>query len=65
VAVLQDWDAPREAFLRRVKSLGTAVRALIVHRGPTREPWQQMGSELGEMSQLTPEDVERLLARGA
>jgi uncharacterized protein (DUF58 family) len=65
VAVLQDWDAPREAFLRRVKSLGTAVRALIVHRGPTREPWQQIGSELGEMSQLTPEDVERLLARGA
>ena len=65
VAVLQDWDAPREAFLRRVKSLGTAVRALIVHPGPTRQPWEHIGAELGEMSLLTPEDVARLLAARA
>jgi uncharacterized protein (DUF58 family) len=64
VAVLQDWDAPREAFLRRVKSLGTAVRALIVHPGPTREPWQHIDDEIGETSLLTPGDVERLLVRG-
>ncbi len=63
VAVLQDWDAPREAFLRRVKSLGTAVRALIIHPGPTRQPWQNVGKELGELSLMTPDDVERLLAR--
>jgi len=65
VAVLQDWDAPREAFLRRVKSLGTAVRALIVHPGQTSQPWQHIGVELGEMSQVTPEDVERLLTKSA
>jgi uncharacterized protein (DUF58 family) len=65
VAVLQDWDAPRESFLRRVKSMGTAVRVLIVHRGATQLPWQHIGEELGEMSLMTPDDVESLLARSA
>lgn len=62
VAVLQDWDARREGFLRRVKDLGTAVRALVVHDGPTTQPWQQGGAEVGEISQFTPKDVENLLA---
>ncbi len=62
VAVLLDWDAPREDFLRRVKSLGTSVRAIIVHEGATREPWQNVGEELGEVSLLTPADVERSLS---
>jgi uncharacterized protein (DUF58 family) len=62
VAVLQDWDAPREAFLRQVKSLGTAVRAIIVRSGPTAKPWDGAADELDELSLLTPADVERALA---
>jgi uncharacterized protein (DUF58 family) len=62
VAVLLDWDAPRENFLRRVKSLGTSVRAIIVHQGETHQPWQHAGEELDEVSHLTPEEVERSLA---
>lgn len=61
VAVLQDWDGERESFLRRIKDLGTAVRAIIVHDGPTLQPWQRASAELGEISQLTPKDVETLL----
>ncbi len=64
VAVLLDWDAAREDFLRRVKALGTAVRVLVVHEGPTRQPWQNVGEELGEVSLMTPADIERLIARG-
>jgi uncharacterized protein (DUF58 family) len=62
VAVLQDWDTPREEFLKRVKALGTAVRAIIVHDGPTQTPWEHLGQQLGELSQVSPTDVERLLA---
>lgn len=62
VAVLQDWDPAREDFLRRVAALGTAVRGIIVHDGPTTKPWEHVGEELGELSVMTPADVERLLA---
>jgi len=62
VAVLQDWDAPREEFLRRVCAQGTAVRGIIVHEGETSRPWHHVGAELGELSTLTPADVEQLLA---
>jgi len=62
VAVLQDWDTPREEFLKQVKSLGTAVRAIIVHDGPTQRPWEHVGEELGELSLISPTDVERLIA---
>lgn len=64
VAVVQDWDPAREEFLRRVKELGTAVRTIVVHDGPTSAPWQSAADELGEISVMTPEDVERLLAAG-
>ncbi len=64
VAVLLDWDAPREDFLRRVKSLGAAVRALVVHEGATRQPWQNVGEDLREISLMTPAEVERSLAAG-
>lgn len=63
VAVLQDWDEPRRQFLRHVKEGGAAVRALIVHDGPTREPWQNATADLGEISQLTTADIEALLAK--
>ena len=62
VAVLQDWDQPREDFLRRVAALGTAVRGIIVHDGPTNRPWEHAAEELGELSAMSPADVERLLA---
>jgi uncharacterized protein (DUF58 family) len=59
VAVLQDWDAPRAAFLRRVHALGTAVRAVIVRDGPTALPWEAARDELGDVSLMSPTDVER------
>lgn len=61
VAVLQDWDAPREAFLRQVHSLGTAVRAVIVREGSTTLPWEHAAQELGEIDRMTPSDVDRSL----
>jgi uncharacterized protein (DUF58 family) len=65
VAVLQDWDDAREAFLRRIHALGTAVRAVVVHDGPTARPWHAAAGELGEISQLASLDVERLLGAEA
>ena len=62
VAVLQGWDTPREDFLKRVKALGTAVRAIIVHEGPTQKAWEHVDENLGEVSVLSTADVERLLA---
>jgi uncharacterized protein (DUF58 family) len=62
VAVLQDWDTSREDFLGRLKALGSAVRAIIVHEGPTQKAWEQVGGNLGEVSVLSTADVERLLA---
>jgi len=61
VAVLQDWDEAREGFLQRVKALGTSVRTVIVHEGPTSRPWAS-AEALGEASLMTPEEVERRLA---
>jgi uncharacterized protein (DUF58 family) len=61
VAVLQDWDDPRAEFLRQVKALGTAVRVVIVHEGPTTKP--SVGAEeLGDVSLMSVADVERALA---
>jgi uncharacterized protein (DUF58 family) len=61
VAILLDWDRQREEFLRRVKALGTAVCALVVREGETREPWQHVGEELGSLSLMTPADIEKAL----
>ena len=65
VAVLQDWDEPRETFLRQVQAQGTAVRAIVVHAGPTTKPLQEAGADLGEVSAMTPDDVDRALAASA
>lgn len=61
VAVLQDWDPPREAFLRRVKSLGTAVRAIVVRDGETTAPWERAVEEIGAVDRMTTADVERAI----
>ncbi len=64
VAVLQDWDEAREGFLRQVKDLGTAVRVIIVHEGPTARDGAAAAADLGVISRMTPADVERALAGG-
>ncbi len=58
VAVLQDWDSVRETFLRQVHGNGVAVRALIVHEGPTTTQWQAAGVELGDILAMTPAQVD-------
>jgi uncharacterized protein (DUF58 family) len=65
VAVLQDWDEPRERFLREVKALGTAVHVIVVHEGATTLPWARVGAELGHIVHMTPADVDRLIAASA
>jgi len=64
VAVLQDWDQPREDFLRRVKGLGTAVRALVVREGSPSKDWRAVADEL-DISAMTPQDVETALQQGS
>ena len=65
VAVLQDWDPVRRDFLQQVRASGSAVRAIVVHDGPTTEDWRAVGEEIGEISQMSPDDVERALKGGA
>jgi uncharacterized protein (DUF58 family) len=65
IAVLQDWDEGREQFLREVKSLGTAVSVIVVHEGATTRSWQHVGVEIGQISQMTPDDVDRRIASSA
>lgn len=60
VAVLQDWDASRESFLREVKALGTEVRAFVVREGPPSAPLP--GSELFEVSILRPSEIDERIA---
>ena len=62
VAVLQDWDTSREDFLKRLTALGTAVRAIIVHEDPTKQAWEHVAEDIGELSVISTADVERLLA---
>jgi uncharacterized protein (DUF58 family) len=62
VAVLQDWDEPRERFLREVKALGTAVQVILVHEGPTTRPWAQAVGDVGDITLMSPADVDRRIA---
>jgi uncharacterized protein (DUF58 family) len=64
VAVLQDWDSTRQEFLRRVKASGVEVRVIVVKEGETREPVYSGGEDLGEITLMSPDDVERALAAG-
>jgi uncharacterized protein (DUF58 family) len=58
VAVLQDWDPVREAFLRRVRTSGAAVRGLIVREGATTMDWRAVGPDLGDVQAVSPAQVE-------
>ncbi len=57
VAVLLDWDERRESFLRRVKALGTDVRAIVVRNGPTTLDVASADAALGAIEVMSPEDV--------
>jgi uncharacterized protein (DUF58 family) len=61
VAVVLDWDEPREAFLHGLRERGVAIRVFIVHPGPTRRPWEGAARELGDITVVSPADVERRL----
>jgi uncharacterized protein (DUF58 family) len=61
-AVMLEWDDAREAFLRRVRAMGVAVRVLLVHEGETRKPWASVSADLGDISHTTPAQVEARLA---
>jgi uncharacterized protein (DUF58 family) len=62
VAVMLEWDDAREAFLRRVRAMGVAVRVLLVHEGETRKPWSSVSADLGDVVLTTPAQVEARLA---
>jgi uncharacterized protein (DUF58 family) len=62
VAVLIEWDEAREAFLRRVRAMGVAVRVLLVHEGETRQPWAGVPLDLGAIVRYTPRQIEERLA---
>ncbi len=65
VAILQDWDPRRRQFLQNVAALGTAVRSIVVRAGPTTEEWRNADPTLGEISLMTPADVERAIVADA
>jgi uncharacterized protein (DUF58 family) len=64
VAVVLDWDESRQSFLRGLRDRGVAVRTFLVREGATALPWQTAGRELGEISLLTPSEVERRVGAG-
>ena len=64
MAVLQDWDAVREGFLRRVRESGVSVRAIVVHDGPTSVEWSRAGEELGRIEAISPEQIHAAVALG-
>jgi uncharacterized protein (DUF58 family) len=61
VAVMLEWDAAREAFLRKVRALGVSTQVVLVHDGATRASWSNTG-DLGEILLIPPAEVERRLA---
>ncbi|MCG6925525.1 MAG: DUF58 domain-containing protein [Acidobacteria bacterium] len=64
VAVVLDWDEQREAFLLGLRELGVAVRTFIVHPGPTGRRWDRVAPALGEITLVSPDEVERRLVVG-
>jgi uncharacterized protein (DUF58 family) len=65
VAVVLDWDEPRESFLRHVRRLGVAVRAYVVRTGAPARTAEDAAAELGPVTRVTPAEVERRLADAA
>jgi uncharacterized protein (DUF58 family) len=61
VAVLQDWDKSREDFLRRVKMAGVELRVIVVKDGETAEPLHTADEDLGQVSVMSPTEVEEAI----
>jgi uncharacterized protein (DUF58 family) len=64
IAVVLDWDEGREAFLRRIRALGVAVRIILVREAPTRRRFEGLGDEIGPIVRMTPAEVESRIAAG-
>jgi uncharacterized protein (DUF58 family) len=64
IAVLLDWDQGRQDFLRRIVSLGTAVRAIVVNDAPTDPTWSHFNEGLSTAEVMGPSAVEAALASG-
>jgi uncharacterized protein (DUF58 family) len=62
VAVMLEWDAARESFLRQLRAMGVATRIVLVHEGATRVDWSAASPELGQIVPIPPAEVERRLA---
>ena len=62
VAVVLDWDEPRQHFLRHVRELGVAVHTYLVRTGPATRPELDGAAELGPITRVTPAEVERRVA---
>lgn len=65
VAVMLDWDAPREAFVRQVRAMGAAVRVIVVHEGATRLAWSDVPPDLASVTLMTPAQVKTRLQEEA
>jgi uncharacterized protein (DUF58 family) len=59
VAVVLDWDEPRERFLLHVRRLGVAVRVFLVRSGAAARPEENAAPELGAVARVTPAEIER------
>jgi hypothetical protein len=54
VVLLLDWDEERAAFVRTLRSLGVAVKVVVVRKGkPTVDP-TGVPTDAGEVKVLTP-----------
>jgi uncharacterized protein (DUF58 family) len=62
VAVVLDWDEPRERFLRHVRRLGVVVRVFLVRTGLPSRAEEGAAAELGPITRVTPAEVERRVA---
>ncbi|MET0555811.1 MAG: DUF58 domain-containing protein [Vicinamibacteria bacterium] len=62
VAVVLDWDEPRERFLQNVRQLGVAVRTYLVRTGATARPERDAAAGLDPVTRITPAEIERRVA---
>jgi uncharacterized protein (DUF58 family) len=65
IAVVLDWDEGREAFLRRIRALGVAVRIILVRERPTRRRFEGLEDQIGPITQMTPTEVEERIVADA
>ncbi len=57
IAVLLDWDEPREGLVRAAAEAGCSIKTLIVRDGDTTKPYAGVAGEYA-IAQIAPADVE-------